>query len=94
MRDNQDPSDLQGTLTQPKVDSPTGDDPYIAGADEVSGGVEPDPLSREEQRAVKMQKLDPDGPSYEAHVDPDDHSTGGSVDPNNSHSFSDSGNES
>ncbi|HEY0867151.1 MAG TPA: hypothetical protein VGE01_07230 [Fimbriimonas sp.] len=74
-------------------DAPSADDPFAAGSPEVSGGVDAAPMTPRERQAVEMQKNDPDGPSYEAHQDPEDRSTGGSIDPNNARSFSDSGNE-
>ena len=72
---------------------PTGDDPHLAGAPDVSGGVDPVPLSERERQALEMQRRDPDGPSYEQGQDEGD-TTGGSTDPANTRSFSDAGNES
>lgn len=71
-------------------DTPTGDDPYVAGADDVAGGVEPTPLDPKEQRAAQMAKQDPtgeNGPTYERH----DNESGGSTDPHNSLGLTDSG---
>lgn len=65
---------------------PSGDDPFHSGAREnSSGNEEPDNANR------RVQEV---GPSYEVDQDPEDHVTGGSSDPANTRSFTDSGNES
>lgn len=83
-RRSRDADERSGAPDPMQGPTPSGDDPFIPGAPDVAGGVEPIPLDERERKAVEMQKHDPDGPSYEAHQDPQDHSTGGSIDPNDS----------
>jgi len=66
---------------------PTGDDPFDAGAREETGGIDPWPLDPQEEEAVDIAKRDQDGPPYEVNDAP-----GGSSDPSDTLSFSDSGN--
>jgi hypothetical protein len=86
--------DLSGAPFPTEGPDPTGDDPHRPGAPDVSEGVEPNPLDQRDREAVRMQKRDPDGPTYEVDQNPEDHTSGGSTDPNNSTSFSDAGNQS
>lgn len=70
-------------------DYPTAEDPY---------GTQPAKGEFEEQEAAvrKLQDADPDGtkyPSYEVGQDPDDRSSGGSTDSNNTLTHANSGDE-
>jgi hypothetical protein len=59
--------------------APSGDDPFVAGGPEVTGGLQ-DP-------GPEMPGLDPsgeDGPTYEKDQGPVDDESGGSTDPHNS----------
>jgi hypothetical protein len=67
--------------------TPSADDPFVNGAPDDSDGNDDDD-------ADVPGDLDPtgaDGPSYERDQGPQDDSTGGSTDPNNTLSHSDSG---
>ena len=71
---------------------PTGDDPHMAGAMDDATGDRIQEGSGELKEIHEHPKLDPsgeDGPSYERNQGPADDTTGGSTDPNNTLSHSD-----
>ena len=71
---------------------PTGDDPHMAGALNDTGGDDIHEGSGELEHIHSPKKLDPsgeDGPTYEKEQGPGDDHTGGSTDPNNTLSHSD-----
>lgn len=73
---------------------PTADDPFVPGAPARTGGVEPAKLDEREREAVKMAHEDPEGlagPSYEQNQGGPDSPPGGSSDPHNTLSHTDSG---
>lgn len=81
--------------------SPTGEDPFVAGAPEETGGAEPTDLDGRERDASGMAKADPtgeDGPSYERAQPGEnqvlhDDRTGGSSDSHDTLGHADSGDE-
>lgn len=88
------PEDRKETLPTVSPDSPSAEDPYISSTP-VSGGEDSSRSSPRTEEAIEMAKADPDGkngPSYERDQSPEDKS-GGSTDPHNTLTHSDSGNE-
>jgi hypothetical protein len=75
-----------GAPTPTTPPTPTGDDPFVPGAAEDSEGN-----NSESEDAAPKTIRDKEGPSYERDQGTNDDNVGGSTDPNNSLSHSDSG---
>jgi hypothetical protein len=77
--------DRAGRETHSGEDTPSGDDPFVPGAEEVPGGFTDD-IDRD-----SVSTPIGDGPTYERDQGPADDHTGGSTDPHNTLGHADSG---